>query len=97
MRIRLVVFEIDVVTRLMFFGERGFEYQGLDFIVSDDELDIGDLFDQRVGLAIEWPRLKIRAHPAAQALGFADIDDFAGAVFIKIDAGGDWYFLEFFG
>ena len=80
----------------MFFGERGFEDQGLDFIVSDDELDVGDLPDQRVRLAIERARLKVRTHPAAQALGFADIDDFAGAVLVKIDAGGNWYFLEFF-
>ena len=88
MRIRLVVFQIDVVARLMFFGERRFKDQGFDFVVGDDELDVGDLSDQRVGLAIETAApLKIRTHAAAQVLGLADIDDFAGAVFVQIDAG----------
>ena len=43
MRIRLVVLEFDVVTRLVLFDERGFEDQRFDFIVGDDEFEICDL------------------------------------------------------
>ena len=41
----------------MFFGERRFQYQRFDFVVSDDEFDVGDLLDQRIGLAIKRARL----------------------------------------
>src|ERR1700674_263179 len=57
MRIRLVVFQIDVVPRLVFFGERCFQDQGFDFIVRNDDLDVCDLSYQRVGLAVERSRL----------------------------------------
>ena len=60
-------------------------------------LDVRDLSHEGVGLAIERPRLKIGTHPAAQTLGLADLDDFAGAVLVEINAGRNWDFFEFFG
>ena len=80
----------------MFFGERGFENQGFYFVVGNEELDVGDLPDQRVRLPVERSGLKVRAHPAAKALRLADIDDFAGTVLVEVDAGGNWYFFKFF-
>ena len=86
-RIRLVIFEIDVVARLMFFSKRCFKYQGLDFIVCNNELDISDLSQEGVGLTVEGPRLEVRTDAAAQVFRLADIDRLTRAVFVEIDAG----------
>ena len=39
-RVRLIIFQIDVIARLMFFSERCFKYQRLDFVVRDNELNV---------------------------------------------------------
>ena len=81
-------FDVDAIYRLVATEEEAEAYP-----LDDDELDVGNLPDQRVSLAIERTRLKVRAHTTTQPLGFADIDDFAGAVLVKVNAGGNWYFL----
>ena len=84
--------------RLMFFDERSFQDESFDFVVGDDDFDVGDLVDQRVGLdavaeIAAAAGLKIRAHAVAQVLGLADIDHFSRRVFVQIDAGRRAEFL----
>src|ERR1043165_5106348 len=85
----------------MFLDERSFENEGLSFVVSDDELNVGDLLDQFFGLdpitEITAPaRLEIRTHAIAQVLRLADIDDFPAGVLVQVHAGCARNFLEFF-
>ena len=96
MRIRLVVLKFDVVTRLVLFDERRFEDQCFDFVVSNDEFEIGDLTDERIGFAVKRPRAKVRTHAAAQVLRLADIDHLSRRIFVQIDAGRRRNFFEFF-
>src|SRR5262249_9449517 len=72
-RVRLIVLKFDVVTRLVLLDERCFENQRFDFVVGDDELEIRDLADERVGFSVERTSAKVRAHAAAEVLGLADI------------------------
>lgn len=83
----------------MLLDERSFENQGLDFVVGDDEFNVSDLFDQLNSLDViaesYWAAgLKVLAHAAAQALGFADIDDASGCVLVQVHAGRGWDFFE---
>jgi hypothetical protein len=94
--IGLVVLEIDVITRLVFFGERGFEDQRFNFAVCHNELDVDDIPQQRIGLPIKGSRLKVGTHAVAQVLGLADIDRLARHVFVEIDAGRSRNLFQFF-
>ena len=85
----------------MLFDQRRFQDESLDFVVSDDDLNIGDLLYQFNGFdavaeVAGAARLKIRSDAIAQVLGFADIEDLAGRVFVQIDAGRARNFFEFF-
>ena len=76
----------------MLLDECRFEDESLDFVVSDDDLDIGDLLNQLTGLdfVAEFTgaaRLKIRTDAITQVFGFADIDDLARGVLVQIDTG----------
>ena len=76
----------------MLLDERRFEDESFGFCVGDDEFKIRDLIDEFFGLdaVTEFTapaRLKIRAHAIAQALGLADVDDFAFRVLMKIHTG----------
>jgi hypothetical protein len=59
MRIRLVVLEFDVVARLVLFDERRFENQSLDFVISDDEFEVGNLANERIGFAVKRAGAKV--------------------------------------
>jgi hypothetical protein len=65
-RVRLVVLKFDVVARLVLFDEARFEDQRLDFVVGDDELEIRDLSDERVGFTIERPGAEVGTDTAAR-------------------------------
>src|SRR5258708_27436799 len=85
----------------MLFDERRFQDESFDFVVGDDDLDVGDLLYQLTGLyfVAEFTgaaRLKVRTDAIAQVLGFADIDDFARGVLVEIDTGRSGNFFEFF-
>ncbi len=72
----------------MFFDEIRFQDESFDFVVNDDELQIGDAFDEFTSLSVVSAiRLKIRAHAVFQILRLADVDDFAVRVFVQINAG----------
>ncbi len=76
----------------MLLDQRSFEDESFDFIVGDDDFNIGDLFDQFAGFnsVTEVTRpsgLEIRTHAVAQIFRFADIEDVPRGVFVQIDAG----------
>ena len=64
--------------RLVLLDQVGFERQGLGFAVGDDEFDLAHLAhhqgDARA-VAMAAAALEIAAHPGAQQLGFADVED----------------------
>lgn len=78
----------------MLFDERRFENERFDFIVSNDELDVDDVIDERIGFSIERSRAKVRTDAAAKVLGLSDIDHLTRRIFVKIDAGRCRNFLE---
>src|SRR5260370_13973518 len=85
----------------MLLDQRRFQDESFDFVVSDDDLNIGDLLYQFNGFdavaeVAGAARLKIRSDAIAQVLGFADIEDLACRVFVQIDAGRSGNFFEFF-
>ena len=84
----------------MLFDQRGFEDERFDFVVSDDDFNVGDLLDQLAGLdtvakVTSATGLEIRADSIAQVLGLADIEDLARRVFVQIDTGRSRNFFEF--
>ena len=87
MWVRLVVLKFDVVTRLMLFDERRFKNQRFDFVVCNDEFEIRDLPDERIGFAVKRPSAKVGTYAASQVLRLADIDHLSRRIFVKIDAG----------
>ena len=86
----------------MLFDERRFQNESFDFVIGDDDLDVGDLFDQLAGFDVvakvssAAARLEIRPDAIAQVLGLADIKDLAGRVFVQIDTGRSGDFFESF-
>ena len=88
-RIRLVVFEFVVEARLVLLDEGCFEDQRFNFIVGDNEFNVGDLPHQLARLDIvaelrELACLEILPHPAAQILGLADVENLPGSVFVQV-------------
>ena len=86
----------------MLFDQRGLQDESLDFVIGDDDFNVGNLLDQFAGLDVvaevssAATGLEIRTDAIAQVLGLADIDDLARRVFVQIDAGRSGNFLEFF-
>ena len=82
----------------MLFDEIGFEYESLNLIIDNNKLKIGYH-------AHELPRLwiviaagvKVAANPIPEIFSLADIHDFAGRIFVDINAGGCRQSFEFFG
>ena len=75
----------------MLLDERCFENEGLDFVIGDDEFDVGDLPDEFFGLDAVTEiagsaRLKVRAHTIPQVDRLANIDDRALFVFHQVAA-----------
>mgnify|MGYP003287420938 CR=1 FL=1 len=68
--------------------------QRLDFVVGNNELEIGDILDEGVSFTIERPRAKVGTDAAPEVLGLPDIDHLTRRIFVKIDAGRGRNFLE---
>ncbi len=50
MRIRLIVLELVIEIRLMFFDERSFQDECFGLIIGDDEFDVSNLSDELFSL-----------------------------------------------
>ena len=95
--VALVVLEPDVEPRLVALDELGFEEQRLADRVRQGVVDLRDAVDNlpnamafhRAGLL-----LPVAPHPAAQALGLADIDDLPARVLHEVHAGPVGQVLE---
>ena len=73
----------------MLFDQIGLKHKCLDLVIDNDKLKISDEFDQIASFRIEVSAgLEILPDAATQILGFADIDDLAGGIFMDIDARG---------
>src|SRR5215467_11281759 len=88
-RIRLVVAQEDVESRLFLLDQIVFKGQRLLVIGDDDVLKIHSLTQQGSGLGIglAYPLLEIRAHPGAEVLGLTHIDDAALGILVEVDPG----------
>src|SRR5262245_20710187 len=94
MRVGLVILEHHVVARLVALDQVRFEDQRLGLGVGDDELEVNNARDQLLRLGVHHARvLKILAHPVAQVLRLADIEDLALRVLVKVAAGSGWKIL----
>jgi hypothetical protein len=86
-RVVLVVAQDDVVARTMLAHEVGLEHERLELVVGDDELEIGDVPDEGVGLGIGGPRdLEVRPHAPPQRRRLADIDHLRLGVLVQVHA-----------
>jgi hypothetical protein len=86
-RIVLVVAEDDVVARPVLAHQVGLEHQGLELVVGDDVVEVGDLAHERVGLGVVRARLlEVRADPAPQRGRLADVDHLRLGVAVEVDA-----------
>ncbi len=87
-RIRLVIFQADVVARPVLLDEVALENQRLDLARRHDEFEVRDFRDHRadfrrvIALALE-----ILPHAVLEHDGLADIDDLARRVLHDVDAG----------
>ncbi len=85
----------------MLLDQRRFQDESFDFVVGDYDLNVGDLFYQFNGFdavaeVAGAAGLEIRTDAITQVLGFTDIKDLAGRVFVQIDTGRSGNFFEFF-
>lgn len=88
MRIRLVVFEKHIESRLVLLYEVRFEYQGLDLVIDDDELKISDQLYQLACLGVVIAaRLKIRTHTVAEVFRLAHVDYSSGVILVNVNPG----------
>ena len=72
----LVVLQQHVEVGLMVLDQIGFQRQRLGFTVGDDELDLADLTGHQADPRREIvTTAEVAANPAAQSLGFADVED----------------------
>ena len=86
-RVRLVVFEQDVVLRLIFFDEVVFEGEGVDLGLGDDVVEVVDVGDHRLHLFGLGRRMEVLAHPVFEDARLADVDHVFVRVEHDIDAG----------
>jgi hypothetical protein len=85
--ITLVVAKKDVVTGLLLLDEVIFEGECLALVVDDDVLDVNSITDQGTCLGVRHGGFdKIGPYPRSEALGLADVDDFAVGVLIEVHA-----------
>ena len=93
----LVVFEQHIEVRLVLLDQVGFKRQRLGFTVGDDEFDLAHLAhhqgDARA-VAMAATTLEITAHPIAQHLGLADVEDAIAGVAQQIAARLGGHLLE---
>jgi len=66
----------------MLFDQCRFKNQGFRLVVCDNEFEVGDLAYERVRLTIKRTLLKVGAHPVAQVLCLANVDNLARGVFV---------------
>ena len=86
--IALVVAQQNVIARLLLLDEVVFERQRFAFVGDGDVLDIDCLAKQAAGLGIFGGAVEeVGAHPGAQVLGLADVNDLALGVLVEIYAG----------
>ena len=79
--VRLVVFQLDVVERLVLLDQAVFEQQRVRLARGDDPVDGGDFAHEQPRFA-RLPLHEVTRHPLLQVLGFADVQD--GAVFVEV-------------
>ena len=86
--VSLVVAQQNVEARLALLDEVVFERQRLMLVGHQDVIEVDGLAHQRAGLGVGLRGLQqIRAHPRAQVLRLAHVDDFALGVLVEIHAG----------
>ena len=86
--IALVILQQDVVLGLVFFDQGVFQQQGVQLGVGENGLKMVDIGHHPPGLQGVRSQIgKILAHPVAERLGLAHIDDCAVAVVHEINAG----------
>ena len=87
--VRLVVLEAHVEARLVALDEVGFQQERLADGVGQRGLDVDHLVDGRFDAqrGRRPARLPVLAHPVAQALGLAHVEDAAAGVLQQVDAG----------
>ena len=72
----LVVLQQHVEVRLMVLDQVGFQRKGLGLAVGDDEFDLAHLASHQPDARRQIvTTAEVTAHPAAQGLGFADVED----------------------
>ena len=82
--VALVVLQQDVVLRGVGLDLAGFQHQRLELALADDDIERIGVGDHLADLVIMGHTLpEILAHPDAQPLGLADIDD--GVAFVPDD------------
>jgi len=85
-RIRFIVFEHDVVPRLVFLDQRVFKQQRIEFGFYHDVLNVGNLPYQNLGLPIFVLLLvEIARNSVLQIFGFSYIEYFSGLIKILIN------------
>lgn len=88
MGVGFVVLKENVKPGLVLFDQVRLEHEGLNLIIYNNKLKIGDhpheLPRLRVVIAA---RVKIAADPVTQILGLADIYDLPGRIFVDVNAG----------
>ena len=96
----LVVGEISVVARLVFFDQLAFQQQSFRFRFHDENLKVVDEVEHRTDLGLgdhEFARrLEIRADPFLQVFGFSHVDGLSQPVLHQIDARLMWQAANFF-
>jgi hypothetical protein len=80
-----VIFQTDIVARLVFFNQRGFQEQGIALGARDDIFQIRDLAHETLCLEI-CRRLKVRADTIFQRRGLPHIENLPLGIFQEIDA-----------
>ena len=96
-RIRLVVFEENIVSRLMLFYEIILRHKRVDFARANDIAEVVDVFKHRRNLCRAVCEVdKIGAEPVFQMLRLADVNNFAVFVQHKVYAGIHRHVFQFF-
>src|SRR5690606_30829269 len=74
-RIGLIIFEHDIITRLMLFDQAIFQKPSINLGVYDGKSNAVDFTDQHTSLAVQLIRIdKIRTHSILQIFCLSDID-----------------------
>ena len=84
--IRLVVFELDVVDRLVLFDHVVFQQQGVGLARSHDPLHIPNLLHQQLRFAVVILLGKVAGDAFLEVFGLADVQQFSVPIEVLIDA-----------